>query len=40
MCEMSLTLPRGAMGLSAVCDCVFPDHTDLLFWTSSSADVV
>ena len=22
---------RGAMGLSAVCDCVFSDHTHLLF---------
>ena len=25
-------LARGAMCLSAVCDCVFPDHTHLLFW--------
>ena len=27
-------LPRGAMGLSAVCDCGinFPDHTHLLFF--------
>ena len=24
-------LPRGAMGLSAVCDCGIPDHTHLLF---------
>ena len=26
-----MALPRGAMGLSAVCDCVFPDHTHLLY---------
>ena len=24
-------LPRGATGLSVVCDVVFPDHTHLLF---------
>ena len=24
-------LPRGAMGLSAVCDCGISDHTHLLF---------
>ena len=23
--------PLGAMGLSAVCDCVIPDHSHLLF---------
>ena len=27
-----MALPRGAMGLSAVCDVVFPDHTYLLFF--------
>ena len=26
-----VALPRGAMGLSAVCDCSVPDHTHLLF---------
>ena len=26
-----MALPCGAMGLSAVCDVVFPDHTHLLF---------
>ena len=26
-----MALPRGAMRLSAVCDCGFPDHTHLLF---------
>ena len=26
-----MALPRGAMGLSAVCDLVLPDHTHLLF---------
>ena len=26
-----MVLPRGAVGLSAVCDCGFPDHTHLLF---------
>ena len=26
-----LSLPRGAVGWSAVCNCVFPDHTHLLF---------
>ena len=38
-CRCSVTLPRGAVGLSAVCDCgclrcviqVFPDHAHLLF---------
>ena len=29
--DCCVVLPRGAMGLSTVCDCVFPDHTDLLF---------
>ena len=26
-----MALPRGAKGLTAVCDFVFPDHTHLLF---------
>ena len=26
-----MALPRGAMGLSAVCDCGISDHTHLLF---------
>ena len=26
-----MALPRGAKGLSAVCDCGIPDHTHLLF---------
>ena len=26
-----VSLPHGAMGLSAVCDLVFPDHFHLLF---------
>ena len=30
-----LFLAVGAMGLSAVCDCVFPDHAHLLFLQSS-----
>ena len=29
--DCGVALPRGAMGLSAVCDCGFPDHTHLLF---------
>ena len=29
--DCCVALPRGAMGLSAVCDVVFPDHTHLLF---------
>ena len=28
-----MALPRGARGLSAVCDCGISDHTHLLFWT-------
>ena len=31
-----MALPRGAMGLSAVCDCGFPDHTHLLFWIQAT----
>ena len=31
-------LPCGAMGLSAVCDCGFPDHTHLLFLVKSKYD--
>ena len=30
--ECCLAVPRGAMGLSAVCICDFPDHTHLLFF--------
>ena len=30
-CKFSVTLLHGAVGWSAVCDCVFPDHTHLLF---------
>ena len=26
-----MALPRGAMGLSAVCDCGISDHTHLIF---------
>ena len=29
--QCCVALPRGPMGLSAVCDVVFPDHTPLLF---------
>ena len=29
--DCCVALPRGAMGLSAVCDCGIPDHTHLLF---------
>ena len=29
--DFRVALPRGAMGLSAVCDCSIPDHTHLLF---------
>ena len=29
--KCSVALPHGAMAWSAVCDCVFPDHTHLLF---------
>ena len=28
--KCSVTLPHGTVGWSAVCDCVFPDHTHLL----------
>ena len=31
-----VVLPRGAMGLSSVCDCVFSDHTHLLFFLQNS----
>ena len=30
--DFSVALPRGAMGLSAVCDCGISDHTHLLFF--------
>ena len=30
--DCCVALPRGAMGLSAVCDCGFPDHTHQLFY--------
>ena len=29
-CKYYVTLPRGVVGWSAVCDCGFPDHTHLL----------
>ena len=29
--KCSVALPHGALGWSAVCDCVFPDHTHLVF---------
>ena len=29
--DCCVALPRGAMGFSAVCDLVYPDHTHLLF---------
>ena len=29
--KCSLALPHGAVGWSAVCDCVFPDHTHFVF---------
>ena len=29
--KCSVALPHGAVGWSAVCDLVFPDHTHLLF---------
>ena len=32
--DCCVALPRGAMGLSAVCICGFPDHTHLLFLDS------
>ena len=32
-----LALPRGAMGLSSVCDCGISDHTHLLFLTKLGA---
>ena len=31
-----MALPRGEMGLSAVCDCGIPDHTHFLFWLLSA----
>ena len=31
--DCCVALPRGAMGLSAVCVVAFPDHTHLLFMT-------
>ena len=30
--DRCVALPRGTIGLSAVRDCVFPDHTRLLFF--------
>ena len=30
-CKSYVSPPRGAIGWSAVCDLVFPDHTHLLF---------
>ena len=30
-CKCSVTLPHGAVGWSALGECVFPDHTHLLF---------
>ena len=29
--DCCVALPRGAMGLSAVCDVVFPDHTHYFY---------
>ena len=29
--QCSVALPHGTVDWSAVCDCVFPDHTQLLF---------
>ena len=31
-CDCCVTLPHGATGLSAVCDCGVPDYTYLLFF--------
>ena len=31
-CDCCVALPLSAMGLSAFCDKVFPDHTHLLIW--------
>ena len=33
-----MALPRDAMALSTVCDCVFPDHTHLLFLLEITVD--
>ena len=30
-CYSYVALPHGAVGWSAACDCVIPDHTQLLF---------
>ena len=38
--DCCMALPRGAMGLSAVSDVVFPDHTHLLFLEVCFADSI
>ena len=38
-CYCSVALPYSAVGWYAVCDCGFPDNTQLLFWQTVKAQM-